>query len=75
MTTADYIVIGVLILLILFAVAFVPAPRLCHVEGRQGIEGKEGIIFFGSPVIASASVSRCCGSASPASRYVHGTLF
>jgi hypothetical protein len=34
------------------------------------------IIFFGSPVIASASASRCCGSsASPALRDVHGTLF
>jgi hypothetical protein len=32
--------------------------------------------FFGSPVIASASASRCCGSrASLASRYVHGTFF
>jgi len=30
--------------------------------------------FCGSPVIASVSASRCCDStASPASRYVHGT--
>ena len=32
--------------------------------------------LFGSPVIASASASRCCGSrASLASRYLHGTFF